>query len=80
MDSKCARFVLLVILVSSFIIFFLLQDGKHTYHLLIDYELDGDAFSLDLQLNKDLIPKGYFSKYQKDGIYVVNKPSLEVNI
>nr|XP_023017141.1 zinc metalloproteinase-disintegrin-like batroxstatin-2 isoform X1 [Leptinotarsa decemlineata] len=44
------------------------EKGIHTKHIEINIDVDGDALTLDLTLNKKLIPEGFFHKYQKYGI------------
>ena len=39
------------------------EDGGHAHHLSMSYRLKGKEVWLDLQLNKELIPQGYFEKH-----------------
>ncbi|KAI4460525.1 adam a disintegrin and metalloprotease domain [Holotrichia oblita] len=54
-----------------------MDGGGHIHHLTVTYELDGQNYTVDLNLNRDLLPKGYFHRYQKDGGEVVDKPSSD---
>ncbi|XP_017779843.1 PREDICTED: disintegrin and metalloproteinase domain-containing protein 9 isoform X2 [Nicrophorus vespilloides] len=56
------------------------EDGGHTHHITVDYDLDGRKFVLDLRLNRDLIPKGYFQRYQQNGKHVIDKPTDDVDL
>ena len=38
-------------------------EGRHVHHLTVAWDLDGEDFVLDLNLNRDLIPEKYFEKY-----------------
>jgi hypothetical protein len=49
----------------------------HLDHLTITLPVDGDELVLDLTLNKQLIPKGFFRKTQDKGAHKVVKPSRE---
>lgn len=56
----------------------LLQNGQHENHLQITVEVDGENLILDLTLNKDLIPKGFFHKHQENGEYKIHNPTPQV--
>ncbi|KAG5877205.1 hypothetical protein JTB14_017707 [Gonioctena quinquepunctata] len=57
------------------------ENGEHTNHLQISMEIDGKELILDLTLNKQLIPNGFFHKHQEDGKYVIHRPNIqEANI
>lgn len=60
-------------------VFFLLQNGQHRDHLQITLEIDGEDIVLDLVLNKQLIPKGFFHHHQENGEHKIYRPSAEVN-
>nr|CAD7443280.1 unnamed protein product [Timema bartmani] len=49
-------------------------DG-HIHDLTIGYNVHGRDYVLDLRLNRDLIPKSYFERYQHNGQHVVNRPT-----
>ncbi|KAJ8960047.1 hypothetical protein NQ318_009484 [Aromia moschata] len=49
----------------------------HLEHVRVTLEVDGEDLVLDLTLNKQLIPKGFFHKHQEDGKYRINKPTAE---
>lgn len=53
------------------------ENGEHTNHLQITLEVDGKDLILDLTLNKQLIPKGFFEKHQENGKHVVHTPTKE---
>lgn len=53
------------------------EDGKHLHHLTISYNAEGKEFVLELQLNRNLIPKGYFRRHQENGKKVINRPKEE---
>ncbi|XP_057657242.1 uncharacterized protein LOC130894422 isoform X1 [Diorhabda carinulata] len=53
------------------------KTGTHTDHIQIKMEVDGQDMILDLTINKDLIPQGFFHKHQENGDYKIHKPSLE---
>ncbi|KAK4875058.1 hypothetical protein RN001_011480 [Aquatica leii] len=53
------------------------EDGRNTHDLHISYNIDGKDYLLHLHLNRNLIPKGYFLRYQKNGRHVVNRPNEE---
>ena len=38
-------------------------EGRHVHHLTVAWDLDGEDFVLDLNLNRELIPEKYFEKY-----------------
>ncbi|CAH1286643.1 unnamed protein product [Diabrotica balteata] len=57
------------------------KSGKHTDHLQITLEVDGEDMILDLTINKDLIPEGFFHKHQENGDYKIHQPTFqEANI
>lgn len=45
---------------------------------MIKLDVDDEEFILDLTLNKQLIPKGFFHRYQENGTHKVHRPSKEV--
>ncbi|KAJ8917846.1 hypothetical protein NQ315_010759, partial [Exocentrus adspersus] len=51
------------------------KNGEHTNHLQVTIEVDGKDLVLDLTLNKQLIPNGFFHKHQENGEYKVHKPT-----
>ncbi|GJQ69047.1 hypothetical protein Trydic_g15703 [Trypoxylus dichotomus] len=51
--------------------------GGHLHHLTVAYDVDGQNYVLDLNLNRDLLPKGYFHRYQKNGSDVIERPTAE---
>ncbi|XP_030753869.1 disintegrin and metalloproteinase domain-containing protein 12 [Sitophilus oryzae] len=53
------------------------ENGEHVDYLEITLEIDGENLILDLTLNKQLIPKGFFHRYQTNGKNVVHKPAKE---
>ncbi|XP_018573243.1 disintegrin and metalloproteinase domain-containing protein 12 [Anoplophora glabripennis] len=53
------------------------ENGVHTNHLQVALEIDGKDMVLDLTLNKQLIPKGFFHKHQENGKYKVHKPTAQ---
>ncbi|KAK5644416.1 hypothetical protein RI129_005716 [Pyrocoelia pectoralis] len=53
------------------------EDGKHIHQLTISYDVEGKEYILDLQLNRNLIPKGYFRRHQENGNKVINRPNEE---
>ncbi|KAF5288635.1 hypothetical protein FQA39_LY15330 [Lamprigera yunnana] len=53
------------------------KNGANLHHLHISYNIDDKDYLLDLQLNRNLLPKGYFLRYQKNGKHVVNRPNQE---
>ncbi|CAG9821991.1 unnamed protein product, partial [Phaedon cochleariae] len=57
------------------------ENGRHIDHLQITLEVDGEEMTLDLTLNKQLIPKGFFHKHQENGEYKIHTPNnKEVNL
>lgn len=56
------------------------QDVEHADVLVIGFELDGVKRTLDLRLNSDLIPVGYYQqRHQHQGMYKVHTPSKIVS-
>ncbi|XP_060528706.1 disintegrin and metalloproteinase domain-containing protein 12 [Cylas formicarius] len=53
------------------------KGGAHANYVQITMEVDGQEMILDLTLNKQLIPKGFFQKHQEKGKYKVRRPSIE---
>ncbi|PNF29078.1 hypothetical protein B7P43_G12631, partial [Cryptotermes secundus] len=49
--------------------------GGHIHDLTIGYDINGKDYVLDLRLNRELVPKSYFERYQHNGQHVVNKPT-----
>ncbi|XP_008199895.2 disintegrin and metalloproteinase domain-containing protein 12 [Tribolium castaneum] len=49
----------------------------HLDHLTISLPIDGEDFLLDLTLNRQLIPKGFFRKVQQNGTHQVIRPRPE---
>ncbi|XP_044269325.1 disintegrin and metalloproteinase domain-containing protein 12 [Tribolium madens] len=49
----------------------------HLDHLTISLPIDGEDFLLDLTLNRQLIPKGFFRKVQQNGTHQVVRPKQE---
>ncbi|XP_066246766.1 disintegrin and metalloproteinase domain-containing protein 9 isoform X2 [Euwallacea similis] len=55
-------------------------NGQHHDHIQIAMEVDGEDVILDLTLNKQLIPQGFFHRHQENGKDVVHRPTKqEVN-
>ncbi|XP_044726818.1 disintegrin and metalloproteinase domain-containing protein 12-like [Chrysoperla carnea] len=52
------------------------DDGSHVHDLKITLEINGKEHLLNLKLNRELIPKGYFHRYQHKGKSVVKKPKI----
>ncbi|KAG8328344.1 hypothetical protein J6590_001011 [Homalodisca vitripennis] len=51
------------------------QEGvEHIHDVTVALDMNGRDQLLDLRLNRELIPKGYFEKHQKDGSYVIRRP------
>ncbi|XP_054288556.1 disintegrin and metalloproteinase domain-containing protein 12 [Macrosteles quadrilineatus] len=48
---------------------------EHLHDVTVALDMNGRDQLLDLRLNRELIPKGYFEKHQKDGLYVVRRPN-----
>lgn len=45
--------------------------------LTVHYDVDDTQHVLDLRLNTQLLPTGYFRRYQKDGKHIIDKPSRD---
>uniref|UniRef100_A0A1B6KWF3 Peptidase M12B domain-containing protein n=1 Tax=Graphocephala atropunctata TaxID=36148 RepID=A0A1B6KWF3_9HEMI len=51
------------------------QDGVlHIHDITVALDMNGRDQLLDLRLNRELIPNGYFEKHQKGGSYVITRP------
>lgn len=44
--------------------------------LTIQYDVGNKPHVLDLKLNRELLPNGYFRKYQKNGQHVIDRPTI----
>ncbi|XP_050304497.1 disintegrin and metalloproteinase domain-containing protein 12-like [Anthonomus grandis grandis] len=53
------------------------ETGYHTDHIQIKVEVDGEDMILDLVLNRQLIPQGFFHKQQENGKNVTYRPTKE---
>ncbi|KAJ8973101.1 hypothetical protein NQ317_008193 [Molorchus minor] len=53
------------------------ERGAHHDHVQITLEIDGENFVLDLTLNKQLLPKGFFYKHQENGKHKIKRPTTE---
>ncbi|XP_071445169.1 disintegrin and metalloproteinase domain-containing protein adm-2 [Hetaerina americana] len=53
------------------------EEGGHIHHLSVGFDVDGKDYLLDLQLNRELIPKSYFERHQKNGSHVIHRPNKE---
>ncbi|XP_046382274.1 uncharacterized protein LOC124153219 [Ischnura elegans] len=53
------------------------EEGGHIHHLSVGFDVDGKDYLLDLQLNRELIPKHYFQRHQKNGSHIVHRPTKE---
>ncbi|XP_069695269.1 uncharacterized protein Meltrin [Periplaneta americana] len=51
------------------------EGAGHIHDLTIGYDINGKDYVLDLRLNRELVPKSYFERYQHNGQHVVNKPT-----
>ncbi|XP_022902452.2 disintegrin and metalloproteinase domain-containing protein 12 isoform X1 [Onthophagus taurus] len=51
------------------------ESGYHIQNLQIQYDLRGKDYTLDLQLNRDLIPKNFFHRVQENGKSVLKNLS-----
>ncbi|XP_032793698.2 mucin-5AC [Daphnia magna] len=49
------------------------RENGHVNDLSIIYSLDNDSYILDLRLNRDLVPDGYFEKYHQDGEQITER-------
>lgn len=48
--------------------------------MTLHYNVDGEDRILDLVLNKNMIPKGYFRRFQVNGTEVVKRPTIDVSL
>ncbi|CAH0554467.1 unnamed protein product [Brassicogethes aeneus] len=53
------------------------EGTEHLDHVTIKLDVENEEFILDLTLNKQLIPKGFFYRYQEKGINKVHRPTKE---
>ncbi|KAI5714505.1 hypothetical protein M8J77_000812 [Diaphorina citri] len=45
--------------------------NEHINHLTVKYSINNTLYTLDLILNRELLPASYFEKHQKDGAHVI---------
>ncbi|KAK8395223.1 hypothetical protein O3P69_006145 [Scylla paramamosain] len=53
------------------------EDG-HVHDITLGFTLDDQDILVDLQLNRDLLPKDYFEKYYQNGSHHIHRPNGEM--
>ncbi|KAF4523263.1 hypothetical protein B566_EDAN006886 [Ephemera danica] len=54
------------------------EDGQHVHDIVVNIaDNEGRDWLLDLKLNRDLLPKSYFEKYQHQGRDVITRPTVK---
>lgn len=77
-DVRFNFWTIFVLYMNVFLFYEYLQEGLHTHDLTLGYNIDGKEYTLDLRLNRELIPANFFVRYQHQGKHVVNNTTEKV--